>query len=480
MTTMFSSRSLPVLALLLLLPTVAFAAGELFATTTTYEVFGGTAWIDLDPPYAGTLDAYQVHSDALVRNYLRRWVFVVNRLFADNILVLDSQNSYAVAGQYSVASTGLNPRDIHVEPVAGPGSGPGRAFIPLYESNSMLVCDALTGANPNTIDLSVFADADGLCEMDQIVELPHAAGHPEGLLFVMIQNQDRSGSFWVPTAEARLALVDVATESLVDANPSTPGVDGIDLQFTNPFWRMQLVEIGGSWKVLVNCPGNYGVADGGVEIVDPYSFQSEGALIDEAELGGDILDFAVLGSAVGWAIRSSASYQTSLVRFDPATGTVLGTVLTTPGFDLVDLELSSDGRLFVGDRTASAPGVRIYDANDGTLLAGPLDTGLPPFDITLLDEIPVPAPVARTTGQLQVRPNPFNPRTEIRLESAAAGPVPQLEIVDLRGRRVARLDGRREGGQLRWIWDGAGAPSGAYFARVEGAAVPAAKLMLVR
>jgi hypothetical protein len=458
----------------------AGAAGDVFATTTSYEVFGGTAWIDIDPPYTATLDVYQIHSDAVVRNYDRRWVFVVNRLFADNVLVLDRQSGYGVVTQYSVASVGLNPRDIHVEPSAGPGSAPGRAFIPLYESNSLLVCDALTGANATTIDLSVFADEDGLCEMDRILEVSNVPGYPQGLLFVSVQNQDRSGSVWVPTADARLALIDVATESLVDANPATGAIDGIDLQLTNPFWRMELVQMGSDWKILVNCPGSYGVADGGIEVVDPFGWLSEGTLIDEATVGGDILDFAVLGTAVGWVIRSDQSYRTSLVSFDPAAGTLGEVILTTPGFDLADLEPSLDGRLFVGDRTPTNPGIRIYDVDDGTLLAGPLDTGLPPFDLTLLDEVPVAAPPPRLTGRLQARPNPFNPRVEIRLEPAAPGSTPELEILDLRGRRIERLPGRRESTAVTWTWDGGGAPSGAYLARIAGSPSSTIKLMLVR
>ena len=59
--------------------------------------------------------------------------------------------------------------------------------------------------------LTVFADADGLCEMDQMVEVASAPGHPEGLLLIAIQRQDRSGSWWV-AGDAVLALVDIATE----------------------------------------------------------------------------------------------------------------------------------------------------------------------------------------------------------------------------------------------------------------------------
>jgi hypothetical protein len=469
-------RLLPLL--LVLISTPAFATGDLFAVTTTYEVFGGTAQIDMITPHGSTLDAYQVHSDAVVRNYGQRWAFILNRLGADNVLVLDRNTNFGVVTQYSVAGTGLNPRDIHVEPVSTPGSAPGRAFITLYESNSLMVCDALTGANVSTIDLSVFADADGLCEMDQMIEVPSLPGHPEGLLMVSIQRQDRSGSWWV-AGDAVLALVDIATETLVDANPGTPEVDGIDLQLRNPFWRLAWANVNGGWKVLVNCPGDYGADDGGIEIVDPFGWQSEGVLVSDGDLGGDILDFQLLGSTIGWAITNSATYQTALVQFNPSTGSVLQTPLTSAGFDLVDLEMSFDGRLFVGDRDATTPGIRIYDPVGGSLLAGPLNTGLPPFDFTLLDEIPVSRPPAQLATRLVASPNPFNPRVEIRLKNAAT--AMGLEILDVRGRRVARF----ETAGSSWIWDGTNqrgeaAASGTYFARAVGLDIAPVKLTLVR
>jgi hypothetical protein len=471
------TRLLPLLFVLISSP--ALATGDLFAVTTSYEVFGGTAQIDMLSPHGSTLDAYQVHSDAVVRNYGQRWAFILNRLGADNVLVLDRNSGFGVVTQYSVSSTGLNPRDIHVEPSSTPGSSPGRAFITLYESNSLMVCDALTGGNVSTIDLSVFADADGLCEMDQMIEIPSLPDHPEGLLLVSIQRQDRSGSFWV-AGPATLALVDIATESLVDANPDTPEVDGIDLQLNNPFWRMAYQPVlDRGWRVLVNCPGSYGVDDGGIEMVNPATLQSDGVLISDSQLGGDLLDFQLFGTAMGWAITNSPTFQTALVQFDFATGTVLQTALTTAGFDLVDLETSFDGRLFVGDRTASAPGIRIYDPVGGALLAGPLDTGLPPFDFTLLDEIPVSTPAAQLAGRLIASPNPFNPRVEIRLENSmtAAG----MEILDLRGRRVARFDTPGSS----WVWDGTNlrgeaAASGTYFARPLGLDIEPVKLTLVR
>ncbi len=60
-------------------------------------------------------------------------------------------------------------------------------------------------------------------------------------------------------------------------------------------------------------------------------------------------------------------------------------------------------------------------------------------------------PATRITGNA---PNPFNPRTEIRWESAAAGPV-RLEIFDVAGRRVRTLaHGVQSAGRHQAVWDG--------------------------
>lgn len=87
------------------------------------------------------------------------------------------------------------------------------------------------------------------------------------------------------------------------------------------------------------------------------------------------------------------------------------------------------------------------------------------------------------------RPNPFNPRAEIRfsLSTAAAASAIRLEIVDPAGRRVAVLhDGPLTAGPHSRVWDGRAdrgipASSGVYLARlstVEG--VRTGKLLLLR
>ncbi len=94
-------------------------------------------------------------------------------------------------------------------------------------------------------------------------------------------------------------------------------------------------------------------------------------------------------------------------------------------------------------------------------------------------------PTARRTT-LSARPNPFNPRTELRFRLAEAGPA-RLAIYDLGGRLVRRLaDGFFEAGENVRAWDGAddagrALPSGQYQARLDaGRERVVLKLSLVR
>ena len=99
---------------------------------------------------------------------------------------------------------------------------------------------------------------------------------------------------------------------------------------------------------------------------------------------------------------------------------------------------------------------------DGWVLCTKLNGG-----ISGLPDLP-PTATTRITGNV---PNPFNPRTEIRWEQAAAGAV-RLEIYDVAGRRLGTLvDGERPAGAQTASWDGRddkgrAAAAGIYFVRL--------------
>jgi hypothetical protein len=457
------------LALALGLSTRAFAQ-DLFCTTTTFESTGSTSTMLLDAPYTTSNDLYTIHGDAVARRNANT-IFVINRYLADNVLVLDAGAGYAVVDQYS---TGLdsNPQDLEVV-------RPGRAYVTRLEETTLWVVEPLHGTLLTTIDLAPFADADGIPEMSQVAAVGDFA-------FVSLQRLDRLQTNLPPAGGSCLVVIDTRTDQPVDANVGTAGIDPILLPAQNPsgdLWYDRNLN-----RLLVICSGEFPQLDGGLAVVNPFTRQSEGLLTSEAQLGGNLQAARLASSELGWAIVSNSSFQTLLLRFDLTSGAPIDTVLSSSGFDLSDLEISQQGKVYVSDRNAQNPGIRIYDAFTGAALAGPIGVGLPPFDLVLRDGAPegplTDAPPARGTTRLFAWPNPFNPRVNLELRAAIGRP--QLSIFDARGRLVTKL--RPSGGdseRLLYHWDGRdaagkGMASGIYWARPAGQSSSALKLSLVR
>lgn len=418
----------------LLLATPA-TAGELFVTTTTYEITGSCSTMALDSPYSTVNDRFVIHSDAVARAH-GGTLFVVNRYLQDNILTLDADD-WSVVTQFSLGN-GSNPQDIEVV-------GPARAYVSRYESAALWIVDPWTGTKLGEIDLGPVADADGIPEMGDMRRVGHH-------VFVSLQHLDRNNGF-TPVGTSQLAVIDTRTDTLVDTDPA-PGVQGVALPWSNPFWQIRVDPISGD--LLVACSGGFLVADGGLARVDPGSFVASATPLTEAALGGDLLTAVVVSGTVGWALRQDASFQTCLLRFHPGTGVVDPPLYCTPGFDLADLEVAQ-GRLYLADRTSADPGVRIYDAVTGTPLAGPVDTGLPPFDLEPVGAAPVAADLAPTRpARLVAWPNPSASTTHLRLVDARARKdrlAPRVVVHDLRGRRITTLDataGDAAGWDFRW------------------------------
>jgi hypothetical protein len=103
-----------------------------------------------------------------------------------------------------------------------------------------------------------------------------------------------------------------------------------------------------------------------------------------------------------------------------------------------------------------------------------------------LEETPFDLP--RTTRLLPNYPNPFNPSTTLVVQLASAAHL-ALRIYDALGREVATLaNDDRRAGTYRYIWEGAGHPTGVYFCRLSADATDGAsasvrqtvKLLLVK
>ena len=353
--------------LTLFLATDAFA-NQAVMTTTDYRSGGGLSSVDLGTNTA-TNDHLLIHSDAAVRTY-RDKVYILNRLGQDNVIVLKGSDLGTPLTQFSTGN-GSNPKDIAFVSEE-------KAYISLYERTQLLIVNPVTGDSLGSVDLSTFADADGLPETSQLALYG-------GYLFAACQRLNREDG-WVPTEFSAIAVVDVTTDLLVDADPEAEGVQGIVMAGRNP---ASAARRGSKW--LLSAINTYtDLTDGGIEVIDLEKLTTEGILLDEAVLSGNIWSLAMISDNNGYVVVADENWANTVKRFDLTTQSV------SPGLDgLSGGSLPGLGafgtRLYVLDRGSpgdpASAGVKIYDVNTDELIAGPIYTGLPPESIAFLGSI---------------------------------------------------------------------------------------------
>ncbi len=347
----------------------AVTVGKVFVTTTDFST-GGYASVDVDaltgwvaPEGEQTADI--VSSDNAVTAYGGR-VYVINRSLG-NVTVLDGADLTTAVTQFGTGE-GSNPHAMAFASAA-------KAYVSLYGEAYVLVVDPADGSELGRVDLSAFADADDIPEASPMVIVGDK-------LFVAVQRLDRDNWF-APTGESYLVVIDTVTDEVVDVDPSSDEVDPIVLTGTNPQY---LRYDAGRGKIVVSETGNWGVQDGGLETVDPDTYEAEGFFATETTLGGDVGDFVPAGADRVYAVVSDASYQNDVVVAENGVdGWTRTGALGLSGAYIPSLAATGFGHLLVPDRSTDAPGVRVYDLVTGAeITTKPIDTGLPPNRFALL------------------------------------------------------------------------------------------------
>ena len=302
-------------------------------------------------------------ADAVVRVVGGR-VFVVNRFDGASVQELDPAADFATRWRCSVGA-GSNPHDIALASAS-------KAYVTRYDATSLAVVDPSVGPSckgfvVDTLDLSAYADADGLPEMDQMVLV---GDH----LFVSIQRLSRDDLFR-PATNGALVVIDTRADRVVDV---------VELEIRNPFVETKgLLYDARTARILVGGPGRlFGdLGDGGIEAVDAVGRKSLGVLLDGGDLGGDLLDFAMAGSRRAYAIVADASFVARVLELDLDSG-VVGNPLLASSQNVSDLEITEDGKLWVVDRNCFDPGLRVFSIADrDEITDAPVYPGLTPFTI---------------------------------------------------------------------------------------------------
>jgi hypothetical protein len=197
------------------------------------------------------------------------------------------------------------------------------------------------------------------------------------------------------------------------------------------------------------------VADGGIEaiplcrtcdVIDPTlpRWSSAGFVATEQALGGDVGDVAFLLPGHSFAIVSDDDFNTVLVSWSAVTGQKLSTVYAPGGFELNDMAVSpARDELWLCRGGFDAAGLYVFRCGDEALVAGPLGTGLPPYQIAFdrddaaalapTADVPLPAPAA----PLALAPPWPNPaRVSVSLRLRGADTHVSVAVTDVAGRRV--------------------------------------------
>jgi hypothetical protein len=453
-----------------------------FILTTDYGSAAYYSTIEIPPPRMADVSIEPVSTDPIAHyDPAEDMVFVINRFLADNIQIVDPNQDFATVGQYSVGN-GANPHDIRL-------ASSQKAYVSRFEWTTLLIVHPYSGDSLGTIDLSPFADSDGIPEMDRMEIV-------ENRLFVTLNCIDHMT--WLPNGEGKVAVIDTDADTLVDCDPGTPGVQPIPLGLPNPYSELRYDPCRGT--LVVGCLGTWGTLEGGVVAIDPASLQAA-TVITEAQIGGDISDALISPTGKGYAIVLEPVIWPDnfarLVEFDPADAAVVDTLYrqtSGQGSTLAAIEANRQYEIYLCDRDLMQPGIRIYDTVSDTLIAR-IDVGVPPFDLEF-----VQAPSAGTYPDpqsdgaaacllMQNFPNPFATFTSVtyRVPPEAAARHLWLGIYDPPGRLVRVLADRRHSeGTYTAHWDGTdsrGRPAapGVYFCTLRWSrGVEARRLVLSR
>jgi hypothetical protein len=337
----------------------------------TSDSMGATSdALALVAPWTAVQNVEPVAREATVRHFFGLH-YVVSRI--DGTVQVVNPGTFETLHTFSVGARS-EPHDICVV-------APDKAYVSRQASPLLYEVDPRTGALTDTMDLSLLADDDGLPDMSM---LALDGNH----LFVQLQRVD--GTSGIPRHPSYLAVVDVRTNELVDADPGAPGVQGVALHGTIPSFRMQIDHA--ARRLYVSTPALPFDVSGGIEEVDLDTLQSLGFVLPEERWSIDLGGFVMLSADEGYVIgHTDIIAAAHLMRFhrdpdEPGQGPVFDSLFHS--HDVLAHDAGTQ-QLFFPDPTASPmPGIRVFDAiTDARLTPTAVATSKPPVDLVVARQV---------------------------------------------------------------------------------------------
>lgn len=294
----------------------------------------------------------------------RRRIFVTIRDRSRIVEVDPAGPSLVEGSQFDIPPTErmTNPHDVAV-------AADGSLWIPRYNMASLAVL-AEDGTPSADIDLSAFADDDGIPEMESAI----AVGDK---VYVALERLSWATTRYTSQHSSLVVGIDVQSRAVVET---------ITLQGRVPFGRL-IPSPDDEYVFFAAVPGEFDSVDprDGIERIDTANGTSR-LVANEVALGGSPSDIAIVSETEGYAIVAGpgATNDTALVQWNPTTGAATRTLAITPGeYRLWGLAIAGED-VIVGDRERRAPRLRVFSRETGNEKGSiPLEV-LPPVSIVSL------------------------------------------------------------------------------------------------
>lgn len=217
----------------------------------------------------------------------------------------------------------------------------------------------------------------------------------DGKLFVLMENLES----FAPNEPGYMAVIDTTTNMEIPTDQSESPRQGIPLQTGNPT-SLHYNEATG--LLYVTGRGNYfgnpaftgdDPYNGGIESIDPDSFQTELLVDDGTEENnkGYFIDAVVVNSTLGYLItldgfNDDFSSINNLRTFNPADGSVSEPIAEFSGLSLTGIEAGPDNHLWVGIQS-NTPGFMRIDLDTGIVDANSVATNLIPSNVVFVEDV---------------------------------------------------------------------------------------------
>jgi hypothetical protein len=358
---------------------LAFAGpvfGQDKAVAVVWNEMGGSTGmlgaISASAPWSVLREPIRVGSDSVLHSAFGK-LFVLSA--GDRTVRVVDPINWTI--QQSIA---LGPAD---HPVDIKVVSPEHAYVTRRNAKQLLRVDLTSGMTRESVDLAIFADADGVPDLGTMTV-------DGGRLYIQIQRLNFDDP--PPFPRPYVAVMDLETERLIDVDPRREGVQAIELVGTFPKMKMQVVEQ--TRKLFVSATGAFFDA-GGIEVIDLESLQTEGLAIREADdhTGADLGAFVMVSPDRGFLAYSTDLLLSShLHPFSLTAGVDPNELSVALDYFSPAIEFDADtNTVFFPLGGSLENGIHAFDAKSGARLSDRvIPTTGPPTDLTLVAVVPEP------------------------------------------------------------------------------------------